>query len=89
MHARFFVAPAEAGAHLMAAVSRKHRGEEEGLFRPLPSQADNVLRETMQLQADKVTIARRAECGPIIGHLDAQTRGEPSRRIAVVTGLAA
>ena len=48
----------------------------------------NGLREATQFQIDKLTVTRRAKCGPIIGRLDDATMAKVTGLLMVVLGVA-
>lgn len=52
-----------------------------------PSEA-NGLRSATQFQIDKVTIARRGKCGPVIGRLEADSTERLNGVLFLVLGLA-
>lgn len=51
-------------------------------------QAENGLRLPTQFQADKITVTRRAKCGPVIGRLSDENLERFSGVLALVIGLA-
>lgn len=49
---------------------------------------NNGLRTPTQFQVDKVTVVRRAKCGPVIGRLDEPGMERLNETVALVLGLA-
>ena len=50
--------------------------------------ATNGLRKATQFQADKITVIRRAKCGPVIGRLSDERLERLSAVLTLVIGLA-
>ena len=65
-----------------------HLREDVGQRRVLVApNSGNGLREATQFQIDKLTVTRRAKCGPVIGRLDAAVMAEVAGLLIVLLGV--